>query len=69
MQSKVMRRCFTRSDGIEASWRVIDPVIQGWETADVPPLVYYEPESDGPSEADDLLAGDGFDWHHGCGKG
>jgi glucose-6-phosphate 1-dehydrogenase len=60
---------FTRSDSIEAAWKLVDPVIQGWETHGQPPLVFYEPGSWGPSEADDLLARDGFVWHEGCGSG
>ena len=58
---------FTRSDGIEAAWRVMDPVIKGWETAeDAPPMVTYEPGTWGPEEADALLAENGRSWLHGC---
>jgi glucose-6-phosphate 1-dehydrogenase len=32
---------FTRSDGIEAAWRVIDPVLQGWTNTNVSLLVSY----------------------------
>lgn len=58
---------FTRSDGIEAAWRLVDPVIQGWETrSDAPPLAVYTRGSWGPKEADALLARDGRVWRHGC---
>ncbi|GIK57447.1 MAG: glucose-6-phosphate dehydrogenase [Chloroflexi bacterium] len=57
---------FTRSDGIEAAWRVIDSVLQGWETDDAPPLTTYRPGSWGPAAADELLGRNGRFWRHGC---
>ena len=57
---------FTRSDGIEACWRLVDPVIQGWEAQDTPPLEEYVPGSWGPAGADQLLAREGRRWHSGC---
>jgi glucose-6-phosphate 1-dehydrogenase len=57
---------FTRSDGIELSWRVMDPIIQGWESRAAPPLAIYEPGSWGPAEADAFLARDGRAWQRGC---
>lgn len=53
---------FTRSDAIELSWSLIDPVIQGWEAQDTPELVIYRPGSWGPRAADELLARDGNKW-------
>ncbi|MBE2201910.1 MAG: glucose-6-phosphate dehydrogenase [Anaerolinea sp.] len=57
---------FTRSDGIEAAWRVIDSVLQGWQTEAAPPLATYAPDSWGPVEADELLGRNGRHWRHGC---
>jgi glucose-6-phosphate 1-dehydrogenase len=57
---------FTRADGIELAWNIIDPIIHGWETDSAPPLTFYEPGSWGPEEGDDLLARDGRAWHKGC---
>jgi len=57
---------FTRSDAIEAAWRLIDPILQGWEMQNTPPLVIYPIGSWGPSEADQLLARDGYRWRQGC---
>jgi glucose-6-phosphate 1-dehydrogenase len=57
---------FTRSDAIEACWRLVDPVIKGWETSEVPLLVTYPKGSWGPAEADTLLARDGNVWRFGC---
>lgn len=55
---------FTRNDTIEAAWKLIDPVIQGWESKDkdAPPLVTYPVGSWGPKEADELLARDEHEW-------
>jgi glucose-6-phosphate 1-dehydrogenase len=60
---------FVRSDGIEAAWRLIDPVIQGWlNDPDAPALTTYTPGTWGPWEADELLERDGHVWRHGCGE-
>jgi len=58
---------FARSDEIELAWRLVDPIIQGWEESpDAPPLTTYEPGSWGPTEADDFLAREGRVWRRGC---
>lgn len=57
---------FTRSDGIETSWRLIDPVLQGWQTENAPALVSYAQGAWGPAEADALLARSGHTWRLGC---
>jgi len=57
---------FTRSDGIEASWRMIDPILQGWEARNDPPLHIYPVGSWGPDEANQLLTRDGRRWRSGC---
>lgn len=57
---------FTRSDGIEAAWRTIDPILQAWETDGAPPLFTYDPGSWGPAEADAMLAQNGRKWRYSC---
>jgi glucose-6-phosphate 1-dehydrogenase len=57
---------FTRSDGIEAAWQLIDPVLAGWQAEGTPPVVNYDPGSWGPVESDELLARDGRVWRRGC---
>ena len=48
---------FTRQDGVEETWRVMQPLL------DAPPPVHpYAPGSWGPEAADELLAGIGR-WH------
>ncbi len=57
---------FARSDEIQWAWRLVDPVLQGWEAPEAPPLVTYPCGSWGPQAADDLLAREDHAWHMGC---
>jgi glucose-6-phosphate 1-dehydrogenase len=58
---------FTRADGIEAAWALMDPVIHGWENdEDAPPMVSYTSGTWGPAEADTLLGRSGRVWRHAC---
>jgi len=58
---------FTRSDGIEEAWRIVDPIIDGWETnEEAPPMATYESGSTGPEAAELLLERDGRVWRSGC---
>jgi glucose-6-phosphate 1-dehydrogenase len=57
---------FTRSDGIEAAWKLIDSVANGWETSNIPDLSLYRRGSWGPSEANALLSREGRLWRSGC---
>jgi glucose-6-phosphate 1-dehydrogenase len=57
---------FTRSDGIEAAWKLIDSIANGWEANNIPELALYRRSSWGPSEANALLARDGRSWRLGC---
>ena len=57
---------FTRSDAIEHSWALIDPILEGWESKQAPPLCFYESGTWGPVEADALIAHDGYHWTLGC---
>jgi glucose-6-phosphate 1-dehydrogenase len=48
---------FTRQDAVEETWRIMQPLL------DAPsPIHTYKPDSWGPSEADQLVAGHGR-WH------
>jgi glucose-6-phosphate 1-dehydrogenase len=42
---------FNRVDGVEAAWRVVEPIL-GVST----PVIEYEPGTWGPEEADNLIA-------------
>jgi glucose-6-phosphate 1-dehydrogenase len=49
---------FTRQDGVEETWRIMQPLL------DAPPPVHPYPQGSwGPSVADDVVAGHGR-WHH-----
>lgn len=45
---------FVCEDGVEASWRVVDPIL-----GNVTPAHEYEPDTWGPVEADQIIAADG----------
>jgi len=56
---------FTRSDEIEAAWRLIDPVVCA--AADLTdPLPEYQRGSAGPDEAEKFIIRDGRAWRRGC---
>jgi glucose-6-phosphate 1-dehydrogenase len=57
---------FTRSDSIEAAWKLIDSIVNGWEATNTPDLTLYRRGSWGPTEANTLLARDGRQWRLGC---
>ncbi|MGD8753823.1 MAG: glucose-6-phosphate dehydrogenase, partial [Anaerolineales bacterium] len=60
---------FTRSDGIENAWRLIDPInikLKSKKIKDISPLISYKPGTWGPKEADNLLKRDGRIWRQGC---
>lgn len=46
---------FTRDDEVEAQWRIIDPILEAWADDRVP-VARYESGTDGPDEADAILA-------------
>jgi glucose-6-phosphate 1-dehydrogenase len=49
---------FVREGGVEAAWSVVDPVLRN-----ATPVHEYEPNTWGPIEADQMIAGDGG-WHN-----
>jgi glucose-6-phosphate 1-dehydrogenase len=48
---------FTRDDGVEAAWRVVDPILHS-----AAPVEEYEPGTWGPAAARAVVAG-GEGWH------
>jgi glucose-6-phosphate 1-dehydrogenase len=53
---------FTRSDEVEAAWRVVDPLIQYWESHKPKRMPTYASGSYGPREADELIERAGAEW-------
>ncbi len=52
---------FTRRDGVEAQWRIITPIEEAWASVNEI-LPGYAAGSEGPTEADALLARNGHRW-------
>lgn len=48
---------FAREDGVEAAWRVVEPIL-----GTMTPLYEYEPNTWGPIEADRVIGEGG--WHN-----
>ena len=53
---------FQRADVIEAGWRIVQPALDRWSQDPGADLVFYDAGSEGPPEADKLLARDGRRW-------
>jgi glucose-6-phosphate 1-dehydrogenase len=53
---------FQRADGIEAGWRAVQSFLDAWRNAGSSGLGVYRAGSEGPAEADSLLARDGRRW-------
>jgi glucose-6-phosphate 1-dehydrogenase len=58
---------FTRGDEIELAWRIIDPILQGWQSKHAPSLTFYESGTWGPSKAEEFIKDDGRQWIYGYG--
>ena len=50
---------FQRADMVEAGWRIVQPVLDGWAAEKPTDFPNYAGGSDGPKAADELLAKDG----------
>jgi glucose-6-phosphate 1-dehydrogenase len=53
---------FQRADGIEAGWRAVQPFLDAWRDRGANGLAIYKAGTEGPSEAESLLARDGRRW-------
>jgi glucose-6-phosphate 1-dehydrogenase len=53
---------FTRSDEVEAAWKVVDPILDYWESHPPQRMETYDAGSWGPASAHQLIAQDGFAW-------
>ncbi|MDE2292831.1 MAG: glucose-6-phosphate dehydrogenase [Elusimicrobia bacterium] len=53
---------FARGDGVENAWRILAPLLELWDGARAEGLAGYAAGSNGPAEADALLARDGRAW-------
>ena len=55
---------FLRSDEVEAAWKFITPIHQGWAASPPPQFPNYRAGTYGPEEADQWLAKEGRRWHN-----
>ena len=56
---------FTRSDEVEAAWRIMDPILKAWRERDASvPLHFYAPGSWGPLAAEQLFEGEIGHWQN-----
>jgi glucose-6-phosphate 1-dehydrogenase len=53
---------FQRADNVEISWQVVQPIITAWTQRSGGKLPMYPAGSEGPVQADELLARDGRSW-------
>jgi glucose-6-phosphate 1-dehydrogenase len=56
---------FARTDGIDASWSFITPILDGWKAQPQTCLCQYPVGSEGPIEANTLIEKDGRRWFLG----
>ncbi len=54
---------FARADAVDHAWRHITPLLQAIEDDPSFPIARYQPGSNGPSEADTLIATTGHRWN------
>lgn len=57
---------FARSDEVEQSWRIIDPIIAAWKSPAAPTLHTYEPGMWGPEQATEWMHHQGRSWFDVC---
>jgi glucose-6-phosphate 1-dehydrogenase len=53
---------FIRSDDVEYSWRLIDPLLAEWQRTPAPEFPNYDAGTWGPAEADRLFQGTNHTW-------
>jgi glucose-6-phosphate 1-dehydrogenase len=51
---------YTRRDSVDRAWQLMDPIVHAWDNT--PGVIEYEPGSQGPAEADALIARDHDTW-------
>ncbi len=53
---------FPHKEGIEASWKFVTNILEGWKNQKLKELPIYKPGSWGPEKADELIKKDGRLW-------
>ncbi len=55
---------FHRYDSVDASWRIVNPILDVWQALPARNFPNYASGTWGPEASDELLARSGHDWHH-----
>ena len=55
---------FHRYDSVDASWRIVTPILDVWQALPARDFPNYESGSWGPAASDHLLEKSGHEWHH-----
>ncbi len=55
---------FHRYDSVEASWKIVNPILDVWKALPARYFPNYEAGTWGPKASDELIARDGHAWHH-----
>ena len=55
---------FIRSDEVEAAWKFVTPIHQGWAKSPPPTFPNYKAGTWGPEDSDKWLAAEGRKWHN-----
>lgn len=53
---------FQSAEFVEQGWKLVQPLLEAWQAAPTEPFPNYAAGSEGPKEADDLLAATGHEW-------
>ena len=59
---------YARADAVQASWKFVDPILKEWKENPDIPLYFYNANSWGPAEADDLFENKKLKWQDQCDK-
>lgn len=55
---------FHRYDSVDASWRIVNPILDVWQALPARDFPNYAAGTWGPKASDDLVVRDGHRWHH-----
>ncbi len=55
---------FHRYDSVDASWRIVNPILDVWQALPARDFPNYAAGTWGPEAADQLIARTGHSWHH-----
>ncbi len=57
---------YARGDAVEACWRIVTPILEGWKENPNSKLYGYPAGTWGPKESDEFLAEEGVEWRQPC---